>query len=46
VERRHARADEDGPESPYDADRLPFVARVLAAHGITLEPEGERLTRP
>jgi GrpB-like predicted nucleotidyltransferase (UPF0157 family) len=32
-----------GGKGPYDADKRPLVARVLAAQGIELKPDGERL---
>ena len=39
---RHARRA--GAPGPYDAEKREFVARVLAAAGMTLKPDSERLT--
>jgi GrpB-like predicted nucleotidyltransferase (UPF0157 family) len=40
----HATAADGYPARPYTADKRPFVARVLAARGIPLKPDEERLT--
>jgi GrpB-like predicted nucleotidyltransferase (UPF0157 family) len=37
-------AREPGAETPYAADKFPFVSRVLAQAGIQLKPDSERLT--
>jgi GrpB-like predicted nucleotidyltransferase (UPF0157 family) len=33
------------PQGPYAESKWPFVARVLANAGITLEPDAERLSK-
>jgi GrpB-like predicted nucleotidyltransferase (UPF0157 family) len=39
-------ANEAGAEGPYRSRKFDFVSRVLAAHGVALRPDAERLTKP